>query len=106
VSSHLSLVREAIREHVEDVEQPDGLFDEIEAIAPGLSRRVTRLRAEHAELVARAVALAVRLSRDADEHFGSSRRNTAELLAALREHRGEEADLVYEALWTDLGAVD
>jgi hypothetical protein len=106
VAAGLSVVRESIRAHVEGVEEEAGLFDEIRRFAPRLTRRVAGLESEHRWLVTRSAALAERLAGDADVDYAAVRRQAAGLLADLRAHRAAEADLVYEAFWTDLGAVD
>jgi len=84
-----------------------------ERVASELSRLRDRIdevdraiRAEHVDLVERAEALAHRVPARPDADFGSLRRDIAAVLAALRAHRGFEADLVFEAFWSDLGAPD
>jgi len=106
VASELSRVRAAVAAHVKDIEEDRGLLDEIEFAEPRLTRRVAELRAEHVDLVERAEALAHRVPARPDADFGSLRRDIAAVLAALRAHRGFEADLVFEAFWSDLGAPD
>jgi hypothetical protein len=106
VAGELDLVREAIRAHVEGVEESEGLFDEIRVGTPWLASRVAALKHEHAVLVARASALADRLPGNDAADYEALRREAAALLVDLRAHRAGEADLIYEAFWTDLGAVD
>jgi len=106
VSAELRHVREAVRAHVESTEEEEGLFDRIETEHPRLAARVAALRDEHSSLVGRASGLAERLEKDAGAHFTSHRGVAASLLAAMRAHRAAEADLLYEAFWTDMGAVD
>lgn len=105
-SSALDLVRQMIRAHAEDVEASRGLFDEIQSVAPRLSRRVDRLREEHASLSVRASELADSLSALDEIDVARLRRTAAPLLSDLRAHRASEADLMFEAFWMELGAAD
>jgi hypothetical protein len=82
------------------------LFDEIQTVEPRLSGRVADLREEHTQLSARAGNLADLLARHDDIDVVRLRNNAASLLTDLRGHRAAEADLVYEAFWMELGAVD
>jgi hypothetical protein len=106
VAVRLELVREAIRAHAEDVEAPGGLFHELVEEDPRLDRRVADLRGAHDELRDRATSLAMRLQPERETDVAGARREAAGLLAELRAHRAAEADLIYEAFWTDLGAPD
>lgn len=106
VAVELTQVREAITSHAASTEEPQGLFDEIQSAAPRLSRRIAALRREHASLSALASGLAERVPGDENVDFRVLRKQAARLLDALRAHRAAEADLVYEAFWTDLGAGD
>ncbi len=105
-SSGLDDVRQAIAAHVDQVEAPEGLLDEIRAATPRLAARVDALHGEHTRLLERAAALAGRLPGGDDLDFPALRRDAAGLLAELRAHRATEADLIYESFWTDLGAGD
>jgi ElaB/YqjD/DUF883 family membrane-anchored ribosome-binding protein len=99
----LERVREAVRSHVRGVEAPEGLFDEVVAVAPRLQKRVTAVREDHIALATRATDLAAGLAAHQNHNVVALRHQAEALLSDLREHRGTEADLVYEAFWTDLG---
>jgi hypothetical protein len=102
----LEHVRAAIRDHAEGVEERDGLFDEIGAVQPRLSRRVYGLRREHRSLSARAGKLSDGLTSAAQPDVGALRREASALLADLRAHRATEADLIFEAFWIEIGVGD
>jgi len=106
VEARLEPVRAAIDAHAADVEGPEGLFDEIVAHEPRLADRIAALRQAHETLRDRAAALSARLQPDREADVAAARSEAATLLADLRAHRATEADLVYEAFWTDLGAPD
>jgi hypothetical protein len=106
VESELGRVQEAIDAHVAGIEEADGLFDEIEAHDPRLASHVEQLRREHRMLRDRAAAFSARLQPQRAPDVSGARREAAGLLTDLRAHRAAEADLVYEAFWTDIGAVD
>jgi hypothetical protein len=105
-SRELDGVRDEIRAHAESVDQVDGLLDQIRLESPRLSTRIDAVQREHVWLTERAESLAGRLGDATESNFNGLRREAAELLAALRAHRATEADLIYEAFWTDIGAVD
>jgi hypothetical protein len=106
VELELEAVQDAIAAHVESVEETGGLFDEIEDHDPRLASPIAQLKREHRVLHDRAAALDARLQPDRRPDVSGARREAAGLLADLRAHRAAEADLVYEAFWTDIGAVD
>jgi BMFP domain-containing protein YqiC len=102
-------VREDLAGHVASAEGPEGLFSEIDLTRPTLARRVERLRQEHAELLQQAAVL----ERQVESHgrheradFADIRQRAAGLLGALRHHQGQEADLIFETFYTDIGAGD
>lgn len=106
VDGCLAVVREAIRAHADGVEEPGGLFDEVLEYDPRLASWVRDLKRAHATLRDRATSLGMRLQPDRESDVSGARREAAGLLADLRAHRASEADLIYEAFWTDLGAPD
>ena len=106
VAGELERVGDAVRAHVDGMEEPGGLFEEVQRAAPRLSRSLAALAREHPSLVARTAALAGRFPADESLDVHALRREATELLVSLREHRAFETDLIYEAFWTDLGAAD
>lgn len=106
VAADLAVVRKAIDAHIDDVEAPDGLFDEIPIEKPRLATRVERLRDEHIALAATASIVGRKVMSRGGQDFARIRKELGALLARLRSHRSTEADLVYEAFWDDLGAGD
>jgi len=109
VLSELSGVQEALARHVASAEAPQGIFAEIDLSRPTLSRRVERLRQEHAELICQADALRKRIEPggpDERPDFADIRQRAAWLLRALRHHQALETDLIFESFCTDIGAGD
>lgn len=117
VLKDLAGVQECLTRHVASAEARDGLFAEIDLSRPTLVRRVERLRQEHAELLKQATALQQRVEQRycvewvadtvADRADTAEIRQLAmELLSALRHHRAQEADLIFETFYTDIGACD
>ena len=105
VAAELETVRSCMRSHAAGVEEPEGLFDEIKTVQPRLAARAEALQREHESLAARAADLAEDLSAKIHD-VDTVRAEAAKLLAQLRSHRRTEADLVYEAFWTELGTGD
>lgn len=99
---------EAMDEHVEETERPDGLFDELTAIAPRLSERMNRLRDEHPRLLERLAALRAALDSDPGgaDPAAPARIAGVALLGELFRHRQSGADLLYEAYWVDVSTGD
>lgn len=106
VATELDRVRTAIDAHVESIEESEGLFEEVRLEKPRLGMRIAALEQEHKSIQARATELAERVPGDDEADFAALRVEVTDLLALLRRHRAAEADLVFEAFWTDLGAGD
>ncbi len=102
VASQLAALRERLRQHVGVTEGPDGLYAEMLAHAPRLSRQVAALTADHRSLQAAVDTLSRRL-RDPARPVERLRSAAEDLLAHLSRHRQQGVDLVYEAYATDLG---
>lgn len=100
VGEALEEVADAFRVHCEEVERPDGMFEEVLTEAPRLDRSVDWFRADHERLYA-----------GIDEMTGAVaaaepqavREGLTNLLADLVRHRQRGADLVYEAYSVDIG---
>ena len=97
-------VLRTVHQHVDEVEAPDGLLDEMMTVAPRVAYRVEKLRREHADLLERTRSLLQR----AEEH------DTLELLATdgralakdLSAHRHRGTDLMQDVFLTDIPAAD
>ena len=103
----LQTVEELLIDHVSSAEGPHGVLAEIDILRPTLMRRVERLRQEHAELLQQTKALRQHVAHYGDEetpNFQEIRQRATRLLNALRHHQAAETDLIFESLWTDLGA--
>jgi hypothetical protein len=117
VQGDLRMVQEALARHVASAEAPDGLLAEIDLTRPAVVRRVERLRREHADLLQQAGDLRRQVEQlwcvewtteGAGERADAAdiRRQAARLLDALRSHQAQEADLIFETFYTDIGAGD
>ena len=130
VAQALTAAEAALRRHAAEAKNPDGLFAEVDLTRPSLTRQVSALRREHtdlvdqvralrddvrqaaltftppAEQVVRASALPEPARSSGIPDFGALRKRGADLVAALRQHRELETDLVQESVTTDLGAGD
>lgn len=100
VADALDVVADAFRVHCEEVERPDGMFEEVLTEAPRLDRDVDWFRADHERLYARIdeMIAAVDVAEPQDLRDGLT-----DLLAELVRHRQRGADLVYEAYSVDIG---
>lgn len=109
VRENLSEVQAALERHVSSTEGDDGLFAEIDLTRPTLVRNVERLRREHVDLTQQAEALRRQVIHYGPEElpaFEKIRQQAARLLETLRHHQAREADLIFESLFTDIGAGD
>ena len=91
----------ALLRHVEEVEAPNGLLDELTSIAPRLVNKIQHVRDEHPILCTRtSVAIgAVKEGAAVD----LIRADVLGLLSAIATHRQAGADLVYEGYEVDIG---
>jgi hypothetical protein len=106
VFSDLAEVREALEQHSGSAEAPCGLFAEMGEKQPASRDRVEQLRGEHTELLQHITALERHFALAEGEvpHFADIRLQAARLLAAVRHHQAQEADLVLESLCVDVGS--
>ena len=103
----LTELSEALEQHIEATEAPDGLLADIATSAPRLAHRVEKTRADHTVLrSAVAAALEALPDDDQDEAVPEARNRAVELLTAVVHHRHLGADLVYEAYNVDIEASD
>ncbi|MFN3218160.1 MAG: hypothetical protein ACE367_16820 [Acidimicrobiales bacterium] len=95
----------ALDTHVEEVERPDGLLEELTEAAPRLVNHVDRLRDEHPVLQAQMAALIARADPigDAVAPADDLRSEVLDALVAIARHRQRGADLVYEVHNVDIG---
>lgn len=93
-------VADAFRVHCEEVERPDGMFEEVLTEAPRLDRDVDWFRADHERLFARIDEMTAAVESTEPEAL---REGLTDLLADLVRHRQRGADLVYEAYMVDIG---
>src|SRR5207245_8552437 len=106
VVTRLTRLQEAFAQHVVATEAPDGLFAEIIAHAPRLSRRVEQLRSEHTaigELVAAAMAKA---TSSEESEVARLREDILDLLGRISRHRHLGPEPGYEAYTVDIEAAD
>lgn len=109
VHDRLRVVADAITAHVNSAESRDGLFAEIESYDPNLDFRTNMLRRQHADLLQEAQTLKQLVDgqgKQGTQDFADVRKVSMRLLNALRNHQAAEADLVFEAFFTDLGVGD
>jgi hypothetical protein len=98
----LAALRARLTEHIVITEGPDGLYAELLADAPRLTRPVASLVADHGQLLVRVDSLTRRLHQP-DCAVEAARGAAGDLLSDLSRHRQRGADLVYEAYATDIG---
>lgn len=92
--------------HVGETEGDDGLFTEIEHVAPRLTNDITKLRAEHREIEDALVALTRSATPESPEDVATAREAILDVLSRLARHRFAGADLLYQAYQVDIGAAD
>lgn len=110
VRDDLRLVQEALERHITSAESLDGLFAEID-LNPHMTGRVEQLRKDHAKLLRQVSDLQEEVEQFwcvewTTPDFGAVRKHAADLLRALRKHQAQEADLIFETFYTDIGAGD
>lgn len=99
VADKLNRARDAIAAHRQEVEGPDGLYEELRFEAPRLLPRVHQLmtQLERIEREATDLATEVRRVEDGDLQGLPSIRGDAEhLLMSLRDVMAKESDLMFE----------
>jgi hypothetical protein len=100
-------VQVALKQHIQDTEGPDGLYEELQDQAPRLSNLVKLLTKEHAVLkedINRALAALEALPNELeDECCEDVREAVLALLGRISRHRQKGADLVWRAYSVDIG---
>jgi hypothetical protein len=98
---------DALAAHVQEVEGPGGLYDDVKDRAPQLEHRVDALRHDHDDLRSMIAELEPILAeRAAPEQVTRVRELTVTLLADLSRHRHRGADLIWDSYDYDIGAGD
>lgn len=97
-------LRQAFDEHKAAVQGPQGLLAELAASEPRLRSRVDQIQSEHSMIVERAEAVAAAIP-VADHDPGLLSRIEA-LLSEINAHSQHLVSLIYEAVDTDIPAVD
>ena len=93
-----------LREHIDFIEGPQGLHDEVLHAAPRLAGAVRRLVDDHLDLTRRLDELRSRVAAPPDDEDVEEVRGLGvALLGRLVRHRQAGADLVYEAYQVDIG---
>ena len=104
----LTTLREALDDHIVEVEKPNGIIARALDAAPWLESHAEPLRAEHVELLASldAVAdLAEEIDVEDRETMRDLRHASLDLVRHLSWHRQRGADLVYDAYDYDIGGM-
>lgn len=110
VRTDLRLVQAALERHITFAEALGGLYAEFD-LTPHVAQRVERLRKDHARLLQQASSLQEQLEQFwcvewTTPDFGAIRKQAADLLRALRKHQAQEADLIFETFYIDIGVGD
>jgi hypothetical protein len=107
VSHRLHELRGEFARHVEITEGPDGLYDEIVALAPEHSRALEALRGEHVEIeqsIRTTLArLADRSTDDPLQWVADRRQAGTDVVERLSGHRQRGIDLTWRAYNDDQG---
>jgi hypothetical protein len=98
-------VRTGLARHDASADPPAGLYAGAEITRATLVRRVERFQREHARLAQQARCLEGWLASHRPD-IADVRQRLALLLAALRHHQSQEADLIFETYSTEIGTGD
>ena len=110
VAGQAQALEAAFADHVHLTEQPDGLYDELQTLAPRLEGRLARLRDDHVEVMSRLVGFLNGIDGGTGntsaidaERIDAWRIEGTGLLGMLVRHRQRGIDLTFEAYRVDLG---
>ena len=110
VASQAQALEAAFADHVHLTEQPDGLYDELQTLAPRLEGRLARLRDDHVEVMSRLVGFLNGIDGGTGntsaidaERIDAWRIEGTAMLGILVRHRQRGIDLTFEAYRVDLG---
>lgn len=107
MKTQLEGVREALDDHIRQVERPGGLVDQITMDAPRMINMMKKLLTEHDDLH-RDIASVLETIQQMPEQFSpeqatATRIAAMALLGSIVQHRHKGADLLYEAYNVDIG---
>ena len=107
VRESLARVHVALKQHIQDTEGPEGLYEDLQANAPRLSNLVGLLTKEHTAIredINRAAATLEELPKELDDGCCEEMREAVLfLLGRISRHRQKGADLVWRAYSVDIG---
>lgn len=105
VRTAMAEVDSALQAHVDEVEAPGGLYDEIVERSPRLTHAVEVLRREHLTMAAQIGRVDAALAAP-DPAAGEVREQALVLLGQISRHRHRGADLLWDSFDYDIGAGD
>ncbi len=109
VATELRRLYDLMREHCRSAEAPSGLLTGIEETTLITNERLVEVRAHHQKIFDEGQALLPEVERCAAGEavwHALLRRRAASLMTEMRHHQALEADLVFEALESDIGVID
>ena len=108
IAETVTAVVDALQRHAAEIEGRKGLLSEIDTKRPTLLHRYDRLCGEHDVLLKEILALRRQLEAlgPSDSPLDDVVRQASEFVGAVRRHKDQEADLLYETLDMDFGAGD
>jgi hypothetical protein len=101
--SYLVIVRKGLDEHIALTEASDGLLPHVERDQPRLRNWAGKLRREHRTLAQQLAVLESAHRRSKGRLTPGLSQKAAELLAALRSHQEQGAEITFEAYVSDVG---
>lgn len=105
VRQALANLDSALRRHISEIEEPDGLFTEVIDRAPHLASAVEELRKDHRDLVAGCRSALEEIETDRFD-VGQVRWSVLGILGRLAIHRQRGSELLFDAYNVDLAAAD
>jgi hypothetical protein len=103
----LEVLATAFQVHAQHSEGPEGLLDEILAVAPRLANQVDRIKRDHQDILTDISSLEQQTRGNEDAgRIPWLREQALGVLQAIAAHRQRGADLIYEAYSVDIEAGD
>ncbi len=104
VRAAVTAVSDALDAHIDEVEGPGGLYQEIIARTPRLAHQVEVLEREHVSLRADLAKLTPLLAEpQRPDQIAQLREESVRLLGDISRHRHRGADLVFDSYDLDIG---